>query len=103
MSNYFECRGEAFELTQEGTLVKVLRSYEYFKADQVANVLKFATPISDLTEYFKRRHQSLMEQITLMEQSLHYADGRAYYQDISRIRSYRDQLRAVRAYLDNNQ
>ena len=100
MNKYYECRGMLMQLVDDGRLVNVINN-SFFKAEYVEDVLKYAKEVEDKIVWLKQRVESNIKYVNGVNESLKYADGQAYYQDLERIKDARRETRQIEIYLEN--
>jgi hypothetical protein len=100
MNKFYQIRGDAFELVEDGRLVNPVNR-SFFRVDQVEDVLENAIEIEDLAVWFEKRIEGLKNQISSLQEYLPYADGQAYYQDKNRIVDCQNQIKKIKNYLEN--
>lgn len=98
---YYEIRGEAYQLVEDGRLVNPITN-RFFRAGYVERVLEEAREINDIEMWCEARAAKLRDKIFELEAFLQYADGQAYYQDKKRIADSENELALVEKYLAEN-
>ena len=101
MNKFYEIRGEAYELVEDGRLVNPI-TQRFFRANQVEDVLKYARGINDIEMWCEARAATLRDRIAELKAYLQYADGPAYYQDKQKIADGERELALVEKYLAEN-
>ena len=103
MNKFYEIRGNAYRLEEDGRLVDPI-NYRYFRADQVEDVVSYKTSreINDIEMWCEASAEKLRKAIAHREEYLKYADGPAYYQDKERIRDDREELERIERYIVEN-
>jgi hypothetical protein len=101
MIKFYEIRGEAYELVEDGRLVNPI-TQSFFRVDQVEDVLKYARGINDIEMWCEARVATLRDRIAELKEYLQYADGQAYYQDKQKIADAERELVLVEKYLAEN-
>jgi hypothetical protein len=102
MNKFYEIRGEAYELVEDGRLVNPI-TQRIFWAGYVERVIEHeAREINDLEMWCEARAAKLHDKIFNLEAYLQYADGPAYYQDKQKIADGERELALVEKYLAEN-
>ena len=102
MVNFYEIRGDAYQLVEDGRLVDPI-TQRFFRVDYVERVLEEeAREINDIEMWCEARAAKLRDRIAWLEEYLPYADGPAYYQDKKKISDAYSELALVQKYLAEN-